>query len=265
MTSPNGLLDTAMQAVNLATEIIQTHAMGEITAKGDRDMATEVDFAVERQVREFLALNTPSIGFLGEEEGASTRGAAGKVWALDPVDGTANFVHGLPLCAVSLGLIDSGRASLGVIGLPFLGTTYWAFEGQGAYCDGRRLGVRDNPNLAEAIVSLGDYAVGASASEKNKSRFRLTELLASRVQRVRMLGSAAIDLAWVAEGRLDASISLSNNPWDTAAGVAVAREAGARVVDLCGQEHSMEAQATVAVSPALLDQLLGILCVSVTM
>lgn len=259
MTIPNGLLSTALQAVNLAARIIRTHAAGEITPKGDRDMATEVDFLVERQVRSFLAERTPSVGFLGEEEGSRGEPGNETAWVLDPLDGTANFVHRLPLCAVSLGLIQSGRARLGVITLPFLDQTYSAADGEGAYSGERRLTVRNNPKLADAIISTGDYAVGVSASEKNRSRFKVTEALASKVQRVRMFGSAAIDLAWVAEGRLDACISLSNKPWDTTAGVVIAREAGARVVDLYGQPHSLEAKATIAASPALLEELLAVL------
>jgi myo-inositol-1(or 4)-monophosphatase len=177
--------------------------------------------------------------------------------SLDSVDGTANFVHGLPLCGVSLALVESGRPTLGVIALPYLGHRYSAIEGQGAYAGGRKLAVRNNSHLTESIVAIGDYAVGVSAIEGNKPRLRTTELLAARVLRVRMLGSAAIDLAWVASGWLDASIMLSNNPWDTAAGVVIAREAGAQVVDMDGNAHSAESKATIAASPVLLDALLG--------
>ncbi|GAA3126388.1 inositol monophosphatase family protein [Nonomuraea salmonea] len=99
------LLPIAERAVSIASEIIRIKAPGVITAKGDRDMATEVDYAVEHAVREFLARETPEIGFLGEEEGGSRLGD-GLMWALDPVDGTANFLHGIPLCGVSLGLVD---------------------------------------------------------------------------------------------------------------------------------------------------------------
>jgi myo-inositol-1(or 4)-monophosphatase len=97
------------------------------------------------------------------------------------------------------------------------------------------------------------------ATEKNRSRLKVTELLTPHVQRIRMLGSAAIDLVWVAEGRLDATIALSNKPWDTVAGVVIAREAGARVVDIDGDPHSLRARATIAASPGLLDQVLAIL------
>ena len=263
MSAANGLIRAAEQAVDLATEIVRTHPMSQITGKGDRDMASDVDFAVERGVRAFLAEHTPSVGFLGEEEGLSNEARLGMVWALDPIDGTANFVHGLPLCAISLALVEAKRPTLGVIALPYLGTRYSAVEGHGAYSESRRLKVRDTANLTDAIVSIGDYAVGKLADERNRSRLKVTEQLASSVQRVRMLGSAAIDLSWVADGRLDASVTLSNKPWDTAAGVIIAREAGALVIDLNGNAHSTESKETIAVSPGLADELLKILRASI--
>ena len=259
MRAADKLIQVAEQAVNLATEILRTQPVGQVTGKGDRDMASNVDFAIERQVRSFLADRTPSIGLLGEEEGLSGPEGGELVWALDPIDGTANFLHGLPLCAVSLALIENRRPTLGVIALPYLRSRYWAIEGQGAYSGNRKLKARDSLSLTESIVSIGDYAVGNFAPEKNKSRFLITERLASQVQRIRMVGSAAIDLAWVADGLLDASVMLSNNPWDTAAGVIIAREAGACVVDVYGRPHSWESTETIAVSQALLRPLLEML------
>jgi myo-inositol-1(or 4)-monophosphatase len=105
--------------------------------------------------------------------------------------------------------------------------------------------------LADALVSIDQYAFGEDAERKNRWRLRLTERLAHDAQRVRMLGSSAIDLAWTAEGRLDACIQLGNKPWDTSAGVLIAREAGARVLDDDGSEHSQQSRSTIAVTPAL--------------
>ncbi|MEV4175014.1 inositol monophosphatase [Nonomuraea sp. NPDC049709] len=252
-------LPIAERAVSIAGEIIRTKAPGVITVKGDRDMATEVDYAVEHAVRKFLSRETPEIGFLGEEEGVSHTGD-GLMWALDPVDGTANFLHGIPLCGVSLGLIDKDTPTLGVIDLPFLNLRYSAAEGAGAVANGSDIRVSDARDLQTAIVAIGDYAVGENAHERNRPRLALTQELAARVQRIRMFGSAAIDLAWVADGRIDANIMLSNNPWDTAAGVIIAREAGAMVVDLDGSPHSMTvAQATIAASPKLVADLVELI------
>ncbi|MEO3876606.1 inositol monophosphatase [Nonomuraea sp. B12E4] len=252
------LLPIAERAVSIASDIIRTKAPGVITAKGDRDMATEVDYAVEHAVREFLARETPEIGFLGEEEGVIHSGG-GLMWALDPVDGTANFLHGIPLCGVSLGLIEKDTPTLGVIDLPFLGLRYSAAENVGASANGSVIQVSEARELQSAIVAIGDYAVGENADERNRPRLALTQELAARVQRLRMFGSAAIDLAWVADGRIDANIMLSNNPWDTAAGVIIAREAGAAVVDLDGSPHSMTAHATIAASPKLVADLVELI------
>jgi myo-inositol-1(or 4)-monophosphatase len=218
-------------------------------------MVTDIDMTVETELRTFLRERAPQVGFVGEEQG-SVQADSELVWALDPVDGTANMVHGLPLVAISLGLLRRGAQVLGVIELPFLNERYSAIEGQGARNRAGRISVRQNRNLADAIVSLGDYAVGHDAADRNKPRYALTAALGDRVQRVRMFGTAAIDLTWVAEGKLDACVMLSNKPWDTAAGVAIAREAGAIVVDIDGSPHTVTSKATIAAAPGISDELL---------
>ncbi|MEV8638029.1 inositol monophosphatase family protein [Streptosporangium sp. NPDC051023] len=252
-------LPIAEQAISIAAEIVKTHLPGAVTAKGDRDMATEVDYAVEHAVRDFLSRETPEVAFLGEEEGGPADVRGGLMWALDPIDGTANFLHDIPLCGVSLGLIDRDLPCLGVIDLPFLGARYSAAEGHGAQRNGQEIRTSQTGDLSAAVVAIGDYAVGDDAAEKNRLRLALTHQLAARVQRVRMFGSAAVDLAWVAEGKLDANIMLSNKPWDTAAGVLIAREAGATVVDLDGSPHTMNAHATIAASPKILADLVELI------
>ncbi|GLW32075.1 inositol monophosphatase family protein [Actinoplanes regularis] len=257
MTDYTDLLPIAHQAVDLAQGIMRTMQPGVLTAKGDRDMASEVDYAIEERVRAFLAENTPEIGFLGEENGTS--GATdGLMWALDPVDGTVNFVHGSPLCAVSLGLITENRSVLGVIDLPFLGGRYSAAEGSGAHANGEPILASGTDRIGDAVVAFGDYAVGAGAETKNRTRFALTQRLGTEVQRIRMHGSAAIDLAWLAAGHVDAVVMLSNKPWDTAAGVVIAREAGALVVDYDGSPHTFESEATIAANTGLLAGILGL-------
>ncbi|MFI5838613.1 inositol monophosphatase family protein [Catenuloplanes sp. NPDC051500] len=252
------LLPAAHEAVDLARDLMRTMLPGVLTAKGDRDMASEVDLAIEQKVRAFLAARTPHVGFLGEEEGA--RGAEdGLIWSLDPVDGTVNFVHGSPLCAVSLGLIEDGHSVLGVIDTPFLNSRFWASPGGGAFCDDVPIRASSVADLPEALVAIGDFAVGEDADAKNRERFTILETLVPRVQRIRMLGTAATDLAWLAAGRLDALVMLSNKPWDTSAGTAIARTAGARIFDRDGSEHMVASEATIACAPALAEKLLPLL------
>lgn len=256
MTEYQDLLPVAVEAIEHAHHLIRSRAPGLLTVKGDRDLASEVDYLIEREVRSFLHARTPGIGFLGEEEGAT--GSGDLHWALDPVDGTVNYVHGIPLCAVSLGLVSKGRPVIGVIDLPFLAARYTAVEGAGAYAGGRRIRTSTTQSLREAVVAIGDYAVGAEAARRNRLRLALTEQLAAQVQRIRMTGSAALDLVWLAEGKIDASLTLSNHPWDMAAGVAIAREAGAQVVDNNGTEHDSDSSMTLAVTPALATQVLAL-------
>jgi myo-inositol-1(or 4)-monophosphatase len=243
-------LAIARRAAGEAAELVRTHIPGKLTEKGDRDPASEVDLAVERFVRDFLHNKTPDVDFLGEEEGGEPDGH-GLLWMLDPIDGTVNFLHGFPLCAVSLSLVAANKVVAAVIHLPFIGTQYTALLGQGAFADDKPLQVSHTSTLADALVSIDQYAFGEDAERKNRWRLRLTERLAHDAQRVRMLGSSAIDLAWTAEGRLDACIQFGNKPWDTSAGVLIAREAGARVLDDDGSEHSQQSRSTIAVAPPL--------------
>ncbi|MFD0689020.1 inositol monophosphatase family protein [Actinomadura fibrosa] len=253
--APASLLPVALKAAEIASDLVRTRVPGLLTAKGDRDMASEVDYAVERAVRDYLKERTPDIAILGEEEGITGDTTGDLLWAIDPVDGTANFVRSIPLCGFSLGLIQKGRPVVGVIDLPFLGTRYHAAQHTGAYVGDRRIQSSATTELKDAIVAIGDYAVGEGAAAKNRLRIALTERLAANVQRVRMLGSVAIDLAWVAEGKLDASITLSNKPWDTAAGVVIAREAGAKVTDQDGTAHTFTSTATVATAAAVAEDI----------
>ncbi|TDD23462.1 inositol monophosphatase [Actinomadura sp. KC06] len=257
--APAALLPVALKAAEIASDLVRTRVPGLLTAKGDRDMASEVDYAVERAVRDHLKERTPNIAILGEEEGISGDTTGELLWAIDPIDGTANFVRNIPLCGISIGLIERGRPVVGVIDLPFLGTRYHAAQHTGAYLADRRIQASMTTTLKDAIVAIGDYAVGENAQAKNRRRIALTERLAANVQRVRMLGSVAIDLAWVAEGKLDASITLSNKPWDMAAGVIIAREAGARVTDQDGTDHTLASTATVATTPALSDDIASLI------
>jgi len=251
------LSDIAQAAIRLGYELVKDAQPTQIRNKGDRDIVTEVDLRVERTIRAYLKDATPEIGFFGEEEGRRTDSENDEcVWTLDPIDGTSNFAHGVPLCAVSLALVCKLEALVAAIAVPSLELHYSATKGNGAFVNGNQLDRSDTVDLTKSIVSIGDYAVGQNAAEKNRRRIRLTTLLAERVERVRMFGSAAIDLAWVAEGRTDAAVILSNKPWDTAAGVLLAREAGGLVIDGRGAPHTFQSTETIAMCPGLAASLL---------
>lgn len=252
------LLRVAEDALDVARELVLQRTLGRVRAKDDRDFVSDLDISVEREVRALLRSQTPDIGFLGEEEGWSQNAHHKLFWVLDPIDGTTNLVKSIPLCAVSLALIENDRPCVGVVDAPFLDLRYTAVAGQGAYLADRRLTTSTARRIEDAVVAFGDYAVGEGAEMKNRLRLAVTKQLAATVQRIRMLGSAALDLAWIAEGKLDASIILSNKPWDTAAGVLLAREAGATVVDSVGADHTIHSDTTIAAAPPLIDAVVGL-------
>lgn len=264
-TEVHYLLAIAMDAVSAASDLVRSHVPHAFTFKGDRDVTSDVDLTVEQHVRDTLRKKSPGVGFLGEEEGVSRPvGCDEPHWVLDPIDGTVNFIHGVPLCAVSLSLVSSDQTLIAVIDLPFLATQYSALRGGGAYVNDQRLCVSSTERLNAALISIDQFTFDEDAQHKNPMRRNLIKHLAPRVQRIRMLGASAIDLAWTAHGRLDACVILGNKRWDTSAGVLIAREAGARVLDLDGSDHSANSSATIAFTPGLEDELMAALRASFT-
>jgi myo-inositol-1(or 4)-monophosphatase len=251
------LLGQAHEALDAVTSLVRGRQISDVSAKGDRDMLTDLDLLVERTARARLQQATPHLGFFGEEEGQQGNGDA--TWVLDPIDGTANFIHGIPLVGISLAMVREEQPVLGIIDLPVLRQRYWAAEGHGAFRDGTPIAAAPVRELADAIISVGDYAYGDDAASRNIAAFAVHRALAATAQRVRMLGSAAVDLAWVADGTLAASVTLSNNDWDMAAGIAIARQAGAIVTDINGTPHSTRSSATIATAPGLSGNLLTVL------
>jgi myo-inositol-1(or 4)-monophosphatase len=257
LTDLDDLMSSAARAMDLAVQMALSRKPQTLMLKGDRDMVSDVDIDIEHAVRSYLERETPEIGFLGEEEGEAHDGALR--WALDPIDGTANFIAGVPLFAIALGLVDHHQALAGIIDIPVLRERYTAMYKRGATLNGQPIHVRRVDKLIDAVVAIGDYSVSARATTVRPLQLAITRQLALHAQRVRMVGSAAIDLAWLASGRFDAVIMLSNKPWDTAAGVVIAREAEAQIVDRDGRPHSLQSSATIGASPALLPQILDLL------
>ncbi|WP_433408043.1 inositol monophosphatase family protein [Saccharomonospora azurea] len=245
MKDLNALLAVAKEAADIGAKRMTTSAPGTVSTKGDRDYVTELDVRIQHEIRDHLARATPDIDFLGEEEGGGAIDeSTDYVWVLDPIDGTSNFAHGIPLCATSLALVHRGEPIVGVIVAPFLNLHYHATRGGGAYCNDKPIHASKTTDLSRAIVSIGDYATGPGAAEKNPRRFAVTKALAENVERVRMFGAASLDLAWVAEGRTDACVILSNKPWDMAAGVLIARESSASISDINDSDYRFSSRST---------------------
>jgi myo-inositol-1(or 4)-monophosphatase len=183
--------------------------------KDNFSFVTDLDHDLERLIRDRLGARFPDDVLTGEEYAAGG-GSGPRRWSIDPIDGTGNMVHGLPLWAISIGLLDRGEPVLGVIAVPPIGELYWAVKGRGAWLDGRRLAVRD----AETIHNQDNICVGTNALRVVDTR--------SLPGRLRDLGSACCEQIFVAANRLQACTFLGEQAHDIAAGVVIAREAGCR-------------------------------------
>lgn len=246
-----GLLLAAEHAVDIGARILRqgrSH-IGALIAKGDRDFATDVDVRIESEVKAALAQAMPDIPFLGEEGGGVSTASA--EWVLDPIDGTINFAKDSPLCTISLALIVDGQPVLGIVDAPLLGERFVARAGGGAYLNGGKIEVPKIDGLHDAVVGVADFKVGEGSEDENRVHLALLARFAHESLRVRVHGSAALDLAWLAAGRLNATLMLSNLPWDVAAGLLLVREAGGVVYDHDGSPHDAASRYTLASAASL--------------
>jgi myo-inositol-1(or 4)-monophosphatase len=225
------------------------------------DFATDVDMEIETAIKRALAGVDSGIPFLGEEGGGGGRGGEDPgrpCWVLDPIDGTINFAKDSPLCAISLSLVISGQSVLGIVDTPFLGERFIAAR----RC--RRVSERGKDRdhevcgLREAMIGLADFKVGVGSEAENRVQLSVLGRLARDSLRVRMHGSAALDLAWLAAGRLHATLMFSNLPWDVTAGLLLVREAGGVVYDYDGSRHEADSRFTIASGAALAAAVRGI-------
>jgi myo-inositol-1(or 4)-monophosphatase len=202
------------------------------------DLVTRADVECERLLLAAIRSKFPEDDILAEESGLSESAAHSAdtlCWAIDPVDGTVNYAHGLPLYAISIGLLWKDQPIAGLVSLPALGRRYQAIAGRGATRNGRRIQVSDTERLGDSLVVTGFPYERARMLETLIEGLRQT---LSSARGLRRTGSAAIDLCWVAEGALEAHYEFNLNAWDTAAGVVLVREAGGRVTDFSGQEYT---------------------------
>ncbi|MFF3745484.1 inositol monophosphatase family protein [Streptomyces kronopolitis] len=246
------LLELALEAARRAGDLLRDGRPADLgvaaTKSSPIDVVTEMDLASEKLITGFLAEHRPDDGFLGEE-GASSDGTSGVRWVIDPIDGTVNYLYGLPSWSVSIAAEKDGEAVVGVVAAPMRGETCRAVLGRGAFNNGERLHHRPAPPLSEALLGTGF----AYLAERRAAQAEVLRTLLPQVRDIRRGGSAAIDLCDVACGRLDAYYERGLNPWDLAAGALIAREAGALTGGRPGRAPSDEL--TLVASPALFAQL----------
>jgi len=205
---------------------------GQVEFKSEADLVTVADREVEAYLRQRLAQLCPDAGFVGEEGTAANRTGDGRWFLVDPIDGTTSFVHGIPYYSISLALKEKGRTVLGMVYLPEFDELYHAEPGRGAWKNGtKRLSVSRTDRLIHALGATGFACVRARIKPDNLPIFNRAIY---RIRGIRRLGSAAIDLCLVAEGKFDLYWEIHIQPWDIAAAALIVQEAGGRVTDLDG-------------------------------
>jgi len=216
----------------------------QVSRKGPSDFVSRADHAAERTIVEELRPARPGWGFLLEEEGSIEGDPARPRWIVDPLDGTTNFLHGIPHFAISIAVqepaIDGrgpdgsgwGEVTAGVVYQPITDETFWAEKNNGAWLQSARLRVSGRRQLGDALVATGiPYQGHGETAEWTK----IYEALGSQIAGIRRFGAASLDLAWVAAGRYDGFWESGLAPWDTAAGCLLVREAGGFVTDFRGR------------------------------
>ena len=207
----------------------------QVSVKGPADFVSAADIQADRTLKAELSRARPGYGLLFEESGAAEGTDKRHRWIVDPLDGTMNFLHGIPHFAISIGLERDGEIVAGVVYEPTRDELYWAEKGVGAFLNDRRLRVSARRQISEAVI-----ATGLRPSDRDKpARTSLLAAVTTNAAGVRRFGAAALDLAYVAAGRLDGFWEFGLSPWDIAAGILLVREAGGYVSDLSGGQSMM--------------------------
>jgi myo-inositol-1(or 4)-monophosphatase len=231
------LLNIAVRAARRAGEIIVRSLVRleslEVSTKGRNDYVSDVDRAAEREIIAIIRHHYPEHAILAEESGAS--GEHDTVWIIDPLDGTTNFLHGFPVFAVSIAVQQRGRLECGVVYDPMRQEIFTAARGAGAHLENRRIRVSKQRGLEGALLATGfPFRDNERNAEAYIAMFRALMLQTAGIRRP---GAAALDLAYVASGRVDGFWEISLKPWDTAAGTLLVQEAGGMIGTLGGGEY----------------------------
>jgi myo-inositol-1(or 4)-monophosphatase len=232
------VLATAARAALAAGAIIRDRygRAHQISYKGDVDLVTEVDLAAEQEIIRHLQTEQPGVAILAEESSSFYRQApVAPTWVIDPLDGTTNFAHGFPWFGTSIAFMTESRSQVGVIYCPMLDELFCACRGAGAWLNGERLQVSAAAALGHSLLATGfPYDI----RQHPEMVLPALQAVLVRAQGVRRAGAAALDLAYVACGRLDGFWEIKLKPWDSAAGLLLVEEAGGRVTDFRNSPYS---------------------------
>lgn len=252
-------LNTAIQAARRAGDLAMRYSRRvdelDVRSKSRNEFVSQVDEAAEELIVETIHERYPDHAILGEEGGA--QGESDTVWIIDPLDGTTNYLHGFPMFAVSIGVQVRGRMEVGVVYDPHRQELFTALRGAGAQLDGRRIRVNRNTVLEGSLIGTGfPYRMNDKWMEPYLAQFRAVMHVAGDVRRP---GSAALDLSYLAAGRLDGFWEFGLQPWDIAAGSLILREAGGLISSLTPDGDFLETGHIVAGPPKLHAELVKLL------
>jgi myo-inositol-1(or 4)-monophosphatase len=255
------MLNIAIKAARAAGAIINRASLDldrlQVSTKSTNDFVTEVDHAAEAAVIDVLLGAYPGHGILAEESG-STRGAKDSeyLWIIDPLDGTTNFIHGLPTYAVSIGLAFRGQMQQAVVYDPARNDLFYATKGRGAFLNDKRLRVSKRTRMADALIGTGfPFRKGDDLDHY----LEVLALVMKSCAGVRRPGAAALDLCYVAAGWYDGFFETGLSPWDVAAGSLIVTEAGGLVGNFTGESEFLHQREVVAGSPKIYGQMVQML------
>lgn len=228
----------------------------QVSIKGPANFVSAADHKAEDIIFKELSKARVGYGFLMEERGEIVGADKSHRWIVDPLDGTTNFLHGIPMFAISVALERQGQLVAGVIYNPISDELYVAERGGGAFVNDRRLRVANRRKLHECVIGTGIPFIGRG---DHRAYLRQQQVIMNETAGIRRCGSAALDLAWVAAGRFDGFWEQGLNPWDTAAGIVLIREAGGFVSDFSGGDKMFQTQEICAGNEYVLKDLRGLL------
>jgi myo-inositol-1(or 4)-monophosphatase len=255
------MLTTAIEAAKEAGKFLK-YNIGrvrnvEVKQGEERNLVSEIDKGSEERIISIIKRKYPGHAILAEESGASPDlSGSDYKWVIDPLDGTTNFLHGLPIYCVTIGIEYKGEIVAGVVFDPNLNELFTAEKGSGAYLNGKRMRVTSTATLIESLLVTG-FPYDIAQNPDNAVGHFVNFLLEG--QGLRRLGSAALDLSYVAAGRFDGFWEVNLNPWDMAAGVLFVREAGGKVTDFIGGESTIYKKQVLASNGIIHDAMLNVL------
>lgn len=251
------MLNIAVRAARAGGRVLTKHMDRldsiKVETKGPKDLVSEVDRLTENEIVQTLTRSYPDHAFICEESGVSGNPEAEIKWYIDPLDGTKNYLHGYPAFCISIAAAQNNRIEQAVIYNPVSQELFTATRGSGATLDGRRLRVARRHALDTALLGTG---FGHSDPDNYRKYRRTLDAFNTSASGIRRQGSAALELAFVAAGRLDGYWQFGLKPWDIAAGALIVREAGGLIGDMKGEDSWLESGNVVAASPKIFDPMI---------